>query len=356
MDKYLIDNHKLYWHLDRVVEWQKSRIVTPIYVEVSPVGFCNNRCIFCGIDFAMDHKSQLDSTILCKRFREMGSLGVRSIMFAGEGEPLLHKDLKLLIKTAKEAGIDVSLTTNGNIGDYSLWKDILPYITWIRFSVDAGTPEVYSKIHCVHESWFEKTTNSIKDAVKVKKDLNLKTTIGVQFLIIDENLNDIDSAIRLFSGIGIDYLSLKPYSMHPKMTKKKNVIYTRKVLERVQKIIDKYNKIEMNIIFRKSAMDKYMNGEKLFNHCKALPFWGYITSQGDFYTCSVFINDKRFNSGNIYEQDMQNILFGDMRKNSIAYGEKDLNIKDECRVNCRMARINEFLEFIDSKTEHVNFI
>src|SRR3990167_7567079 len=110
MDKYLIDGHKLYWNLDRVVEWQEKRIIPPIYIEVSPVSYCNHKCIFCGLDFAKQKVIQLDSEIFCKQLKKMGQLGVRSIMYAGEGEPLLHKDLAKFVKITKENGIDVSIT------------------------------------------------------------------------------------------------------------------------------------------------------------------------------------------------------------------------------------------------------
>lgn len=356
-DNYLIDSHKLYWHLDRVLEWQESGVVSPVYIEVSPVSFCNNRCVFCGVDFAMDHKSRLDTEIFCERLREMGRLGVRSIMFAGEGEPLLHKDIGLFIKTAKESGIDVSMTTNGTLGTPELWEEILPHLTWIRFSVDAGSPDVYSKVHGVPGSFFEKVVNSIEEAVKVKRDNDLSVTIGVQFLAIEENLNDIENSIKLFSGLKVDYFSLKPYSMNPKMLKKRDELYTEETTRYIQEIVDRYrNDSGTNIIFRKSAMGKYMDGEKAFQHCHALPFYGYLSSRGDFYTCKEFIGDERFMAGNIYGNEMGSIFRGEDRKESIMYGKEVMAIKHACRVNCRMARINEFLEVIENKPEHVNFI
>lgn len=357
MDKYLIDGHKLYWHLDRLSRWQKERVIPPLYLEVSPVGYCNHKCLFCGIDFAMQNKAELEAGIFCRRLAESGKLGVKSIMFAGEGEPFLHKDFSLFVKTAKKADIDVSITTNGTAGTRQAWQEVLPHLTWLRFSIDAGTPEVYTKVHNVAKAYFNKAVTNIKQAIWLKRKQRLKAAIGIQFLVIQENSCDIESAIKLFSALGADYISFKPYSVHPQMINKRDTIYTEAMIEDIANTIGKYQgKIKTNIIFRKDAMKRYMEKEKAFGHCRSLPFWGYISSRGDFYTCSVFIGDKRFRAGNIYGSDMKAIFYGRRRRASIAYGEKKLNIKGECRLNCRMARINEFLEFLDDKPEHVNFI
>jgi len=357
MDTYLIDGLKLYWHLDRVLQWQKNRIIPPIYIEVSPVSYCNHKCKFCGIDFARKEKHLLETDVLCRKLKEMGTIGIKSIMFAGEGEPLLHKDLPPIIKTAKKSGIDVSITTNGTLGSYEMWNEILSSLTWIRFSVDAGTSSVYADVHNVSEDFFQKAVSNIHESVQIKNKYKMSVTIGVQFLIMYENYHTIEEALRLFSDIGVDYFSLKPYSLHPQMINKLDIIYTNEMLKHIEDIVGKHKKCaKMNIIFRKDSMGKYINKNRMFKHCRALPFWGYISSKGDFYTCSVFLNDKRFKTGNIYEDDMNSILFGERRQKSIKYGEKDLSIEDECRLNCRMAKINEFLEFLESKPEHINFI
>jgi radical SAM protein with 4Fe4S-binding SPASM domain len=309
------------------------------------------------VDFAMQRGLHLDTDILRARLIEMGKLGVRSIMFAGEGEPLLHPEFVLLVRTAKENGIDVAITTNGTIGNRELWKEILPHLTWIKFSVDAGSKGVYSRVHNVSADFFERTINSIQEAVEVKKSDNLDTTIGVQFLIIDENINDIENALKLFSAVGVDYFVLKPYSRHPQMMKDKDVVYDARVIDSVDASISSYrDKADMDIIFRQEALEKYDVRVKHYYHCHALPFWGYISAKGDFYTCSVFIGDERFKVGNIYEDNMQEILFGNKRKKSVEYGGKHLDVKNNCRVNCRMARVNEFLEFLNNKPEHINFV
>lgn len=357
-DIYKIDGHKLYWHLDRLREWQSNRAVSPVYIEISPVSFCNHRCVFCGVDFAMQNRLKLDTELLCTRLREMGRLGVRSVMFAGEGEPLLHPDLPVFVRTAKESGIDVAITSNGTLGNKQLWNEMLPYLTWIKFSIDAGSAAVYSRVHCVPEALFEKTLDSIRAAVQVKKTRELAVTIGAQFLLIEENMDDVRNALDLFASVGVDYIVLKPYSLHPQMKRKKDILYTDETIRSLQDTVDDFKKKNsgMRIIFRNVATGKYGKMEKQYQHCYALPFWGYVSSNGDFYTCSVYIGDERFNVGNVYTDSMEGILFGGKRIKSIENGEKNLDVSKECRVNCRMSRINEFLEFLNDSPEHVNFI
>src|ERR1035437_6949238 len=110
-DKFNIDGHKLHLHPERVAQWLVDPVNTyPIYVEISPVGHCNHRCSFCAVDYVGYKPESLDADVLADRLYEMGRLGVKSIMFAGEGEPLLHKDIGSLIEYTRHVGIDVALT------------------------------------------------------------------------------------------------------------------------------------------------------------------------------------------------------------------------------------------------------
>ena len=357
MDKYLIDSHKLFWHLDRVSLWQKDRMIVPLYLEISPVAYCNHSCIFCAYDFAKKSSLELDTEVICKRLGELGRMGVRSILYSGEGEPLLHKDLPRLIDCAKKSGIDVALATNGSLGSFKLWQEVLPRLTWVRFSLDAATPEVYALVHKVSKGTFSKTIKSIKDAVEVKRKGRLGVAIGVQFLVLEENFKDLEAAIKLVMGIQADYISIKPYSLHPLMKAKKEVSYARDLTDKIDAIVKKNKgKSKTAVIFRKEAMETYMRKEKKFSCCRAMPFWGHISAAGDFFTCGVFVGDNRFMAGNIYKEDMQSIIYGPKRKAAITYGQEKIDISGGCRLNCRMGRINEFLEYLENKPDHLNFI
>lgn len=141
------------------------------------------------------------------------------------------------------------------------------------------------------------------------------------------------------------------------MLEKRDVQYTDDIIGSIRELVERYQAItSTQLIFREASMKQYLGRNRDFRHCRALPFWGYISSQGDFYTCSVYLQDDRFKVGNIYSENMADIFNGPRRCSSIEYGENCLDISGECRVNCRMARINEYLEDLSVAPEHVNFI
>ncbi|MCP4366305.1 MAG: radical SAM protein, partial [Planctomycetes bacterium] len=182
-----IDSHKLMYHVSRVKQWLDGENVYPIYMEISPSGACNHRCTFCAFDY-LDYKPQfIDKDALTRVLGELGQHGVKSIMYAGEGEPFLHKHMAELLVNSKKAGIDAAVATNGALLDEETAEGCLGALTWMRVSINAGIKETYTKIHRSRPGDFDLVIKNVSNAVRLKNKNNYDCTIGVQCILLPEN-------------------------------------------------------------------------------------------------------------------------------------------------------------------------
>lgn len=355
MDKFKIDDHKLMYHVPRVNDWLAGKNTYPIYMEVSPAGACNHRCTFCGVDFMGYQNRSLETAIFKERLTEMGRLGVKSIMYAGEGEPFLHRNMAEIINHTKDSGIDVSLTTNGSLLKKETAEAILEKTTWIKVSINAGTKETYAAIHHTKERDFERVIENMTAAARIRKDKGYRCHLGMQMVLLPENHFEAQTLAQIARDIGMDYLVIKPYSQHIQgiTHRYENIKYSD--YEYLDEALQKYNSVSFQVVFRSNAMRKWDSGGHAYNRCLALPFWSYIDAGGNVWGCSVYLNDERFAYGNIYKQTFQDIWEGEKRKQSLCWVEKDLDVSG-CRVNCRMDQVNRYLWELKEPQPHVNFI
>lgn len=355
-DEYHLDSHKLFWHLEDVSKVQKGQVISPLYLEVSPVSFCNHKCNFCGKDFVQEPGYKISLEKFEEFIAFVASVGTKSLMFAGEGEPMLHPQIYELIEICKRNNLDVSMTTNGSQGNIDIWEKVLPMLSWIRFSVNGATAQTYSTVHNTKLAEFNKVFKSIEEALFVKNKYKLDVTIGIQFVVLTENFEEIDLAIKTFSEINADYISFKPFSRSPQMLSDKEENYSEEVLKKVYELesIGKVGNTIVNV--RGKAFETYAQKNVNFSRCHGLNFWGYLKANGDFYTCPIHIGNSKFKTGNLNANTPKEIIFGQQRCNSLKFAKEELDTKLTCRVNCRLARINEFLEEIAIPPKHVNFI
>jgi len=365
-DKYGIDSQKLIYHPQRVSQWldakgdwQKASHVYPIYVEVSPVGACNHRCTFCAVDYIGYKANRLKTDVMEHRLAEMGRLGVKSIMFAGEGEPLLHNDITQLVLMSNAAGIDVSFTTNATVVRKDFVEQALPHISWIKVSLNAGTPQTYAAIHQTKPSDFDRVVANLKTIVQQRNQHNYNCTVGAQILLLPENAAEIETLASLCRDeIGLDYLVVKPYSQHLYSNTRvyENLDYKEYIA--LGKRLQTCSNDKFKLIFREHTINKYLEqDDQRYQKCHATPyFWAYIMADGAVYGCSAYLLDKRFEYGNINDATFESIWQSAKRQENVRFVENDLDISN-CRRNCRMDEVNRYLDKLtDKSVTHVNFI
>lgn len=353
MEDLRIDNHKLMYHIERVNDWLNGKETYPIYIEISPSGTCNHRCIFCAFEY-LDYRPRfIDKGVLKKTLEELADCKVRSVMFSGEGEPFLHKNLPEIILYARRVGFDVACAINGVLFSPEKAKKCLGALTWIKVSINAGIKKTYSKIHGCREEDFDRVIFNLKEAVKIKRKNRYTCTIGAQIVLLPENIREVVRLADLLKEIGIEYLVVKPFIKHLMSEHNISREITERELVALENELKKFSKDGFKIYFRLHSFIK-IKDPRPYKQCLGLPFFCEITSNGNIYTCGPYLGNKDFCYGNIYKNSFVEIWNGRKRKQILDRVSRiDTGL---CMKNCRLDEINRYLWELKNPPGHVNFI
>lgn len=211
--KLILDSHKLSYHYDRVKAFENGERVAPISVDMALTRACGAMCSFC---YAMVQEPQERATVKEKEalnlLDDFKEIGVKSVSLISDGESTISKAYVPFIQHASNIGIDVGNATNGWEWDEDKIDQVLPHLTWVRFTCAAGTPEGYSSIMFKgkeHTHVFDRAMKNIKYAVDLKKKLNLKVTLGIQMVLMPEFKDEIIPFAKLSADLGVDYGVIK---------------------------------------------------------------------------------------------------------------------------------------------------
>ena len=211
--KLILDSHKLSYHYDRVKAWESGERVAPVTVDMALTRACGAMCSFC---YAMVQEPQERSNIKTKEALDLlddfAEVGVKAVSLISDGESTISKAYVPFIQHAAKIGIDVGNATNGWEWEPEKIEQVLPYLTWVRFTVAAGTPEGYAKIMFKgpeHTEVFDRAVSHIKYAVELKKKFNLKVTLGIQMVLMPEFKDEIIPFAKLAVDLGVDYGVIK---------------------------------------------------------------------------------------------------------------------------------------------------
>jgi MoaA/NifB/PqqE/SkfB family radical SAM enzyme len=213
-DKLIMDGNKLMWHPERLAAFLRGDRIAPLHIDMGLTTGCNMDCTYCyGViqgRTSVAKRFDLNKDVINRFLIDAKELGVRSIAFIGEGENTLNPALYDALETARQIKLDVSLATNGILLPEERMPLMLSSLSWIRFNISAANPAVFEQIHRVKQ--YEKVLSNIRALVQAKKDLSSRTVIGLQMVVMDENVDQIVPLAKLGQELGVDYFVVKSCS------------------------------------------------------------------------------------------------------------------------------------------------
>ena len=209
----ILDSHKLAYHYERIEAWESGERIAPVSVDMALTRACGAMCSFC---YAMVQEPQERAPIrvddALTLVDDFAAIGVKSVSLISDGESTLSKAYVPFIQHASKAGIDVGNATNAWEWEPEKIDQVLPYLTWVRFTVAAGTPAAYARIMYKgdeHTRVFDRAMEHIRYAVELKKRLGLKVTLGIQMVLMPQFREEIVPFAKLALDLGVDYGVIK---------------------------------------------------------------------------------------------------------------------------------------------------
>lgn len=177
---------------------------------------CNFKCPSCRTEVINWNKHYLrrpinDHIVEKVKHQIIDRIGSKptTIRWVG-GEPFIsdvyNAVFEYLINSGKQ-NIQNVIQTNGSYLHSPVVEELLPYISELRVSFDAGTPETYKKIR-VNGDW-NKLISNIKYIHDIIRRVGADTTITADFVVQQDNYQEIPQFVETCKQLGIKNINLQ---------------------------------------------------------------------------------------------------------------------------------------------------
>ena len=176
-----------------------SRFVSdaPRYLSIALTTECNLSCPFCYVD--KSKKRMLDSSLVKGIVSEAANKGTLAVSFGG-GEPSLYPYLEDVLRfTHEKTSLAVGMTSNCTEELVKLTPSISRYVDFLRISMDG-----------IRETYYSHRGIPFEDFVKRFVYLLGYYKIGINYLVDETTIDDLDEAFSMMKDWGVRELLLLP--------------------------------------------------------------------------------------------------------------------------------------------------
>jgi len=185
----------------------------PANILIEPTADCNYDCIKCekftagyADDGPIDGRRNMSFEHYKRIIDEIGSTLI-TLRLWHYGEPLLHKDLFLMIEYAKKKGIFVVVSSNLSLLDGKTAQRMIDSgLDYLIISFDGASERTYKLYH--GKDCFNRIVKNMELLISLKKKSGSEYPfVELQFIVMKENEKEMADVAALAKRIGIDKLT-----------------------------------------------------------------------------------------------------------------------------------------------------
>lgn len=346
-------NLKIFGHLEEIDKVKKGERIAPIYVRIKPTNRCNQNCYYCHYRspyLELDQyrpEDEIEREKMLEIIQDFKDIGVKAVTFSGGGEPLLYPYIEETMKAVLDAGIDLSIITNGSllVGEKA---KLLSHAKWVRISQESGCAETYSEIRGVKKEAFGKLCDNIANFAKMKE---ADCELGINFVIGPYNYKEVYQAGKLMQSLGADHI--KYTALMGNDVEKIHRPFKEEVIGQIHRLMDE-NKSSFKIInLYESDFDSNAVFGRSYDFCGIKDYVTVVAANSKIYYC----HDKAYLSqgevGDISQKSFREVWFS----RETAQKFRTFNPQKVCFHHCVYDDRNELLNhFYALDDQHINFI
>ncbi|MFA6583400.1 MAG: radical SAM protein [Elusimicrobiaceae bacterium] len=367
MADLILDGHKLAWHKERLEAWQRGERIAPITIDCALTRSCTYKCVYCYGQLQDNDIKRMTKDVIFRFLDDAAEIGVKAVSFVSDGESTCSPHLYEAIVKGKSNNLDMALGTNGYLLQDDKLREIMPCLTYLRFNISAGEPARYKEIMGCPDGGYEKVIGTVKKCVEIKRAYNLKTTIGLQMVLMPQFADQIIPLAKLGRDLGVDYLVIKHCSDDE--TGSLHVDYDKYFdLEPLLKQAEAMSTPDYLVSVKWSKI--LSGGKRCYSKCFGPPFILQMSGSGLVAPCGMLFNSKysKYHIGNIADTPFKELWQSDRYWEVMKLIASDqFDARTMCGTLCLQHKVNEFLWDIKEmkkpipvtegkKPEHMNFI
>ena len=313
--------HKVFFHADRLAMIKDGIVPNPVVWTVYPTNDCPYSCKHCIMrEERTSNQKTLSDKTMNRIVDDAYKQSVKTVIFSGGGEPLMHPLTLDMCRVLKNRGIKTGLNTNG----FLLPKD-LSMVDYLRVSIDAADSATYCEVHGVSNEAWNKTISNLKNIEKPP------TELGLAFLITPDNWTQVFAFCEWAQQFNPDFIQIRPAYLEANYLS--GGAEMRQICESVNRIKSVITETFDNVYISTDKLEMFWR-QKQYTQCSASMLKAVLAADGQFVVCQ----DNLIRFGDYNNNDFSDIWGSAAHIQAI----NDVNL-DKCP-RCVEFKTNELIE------------
>lgn len=299
--------------VERVELYEQLPLETPFSVHIFPIYICNFKCKYCLHAMSneeLQEKGFRKETMSFETYKKaiddikQYDSKLKALIFAGHGEPLLHKDICKMVKYAKDNDVAdrIEIVTNASLISKEMADGLIEAgVDRLKISIQGTNSEKYKDV-----SQYDLNYDEFLSNLKYFYDNKKHTQVYVKIIDIAlEGKDDEEKFKAMFGPVADDV----------------NIEYAIPFIKELDDSV--YNK----------EFDKCKQGNIKKSQICSMPFYMQVVApSGDILPCCS--TDVPIVLGNIHKNSIKEIWEGKTENNFLKLMLKDKNLNPTCKACC----------------------